>query len=162
MKNLFIILTIGLLCVTKCFAVEVTIDNPYKDIAIHVLTNHQNKDEKVCKKNKKKCKSFLLSTTGVETVYKLEGDHRAKNLDIAKSVDFSIFLKGNKQTLPEKSYNVIGHIKPSGNEFKEDFILDGKKGRIVYKAEAKFRDNVIKSLKIKVVKATLEGEEFDK
>lgn len=166
MKKYVITLATATLSILKCFALDVIVENPYKDIELRVKASHSNtKQVETCKKNKKgkkQCSFESVSSSG-ETVYKLAGN-RNIDLDEANAIDVFVYLKGNKQFLPQQSYDAITGIRPLGDRFELPFILDGKEGNILYKTEVKFDNSnkVIKYLKIKVLEATLEGDEFDK
>lgn len=161
MKNLLVISAISLVSLMKCFAVDVTVENPYKDISIRMLTKEENKFKKHCKRGKKHCANQVRNTGG-EIIFNLSGNHSKRELSTANRVEFAIFLKANGQILPQKIYDASTRVLPFGDTFEEDFILNDKAGYIVYKATAKFKDKQIESIKIKVVKATLDDIEFEK
>ncbi|PWU05556.1 MAG: hypothetical protein C5B43_03210 [Verrucomicrobia bacterium] len=158
MKILLLSSALGIISLVKCFAVEVNIQNPYKDIAIHVVTKEGAKV--ACKKNSKNCKQIVTPPLN-QIKYTLIGNQHKKELySFANALHFAILLKGNNQLLPHKKYNAIKNLNPQ--KFEEDFLLNGKNGHIVYRANAIFKDNIITSIKIKIVEATLEGVEFER
>lgn len=168
MKKLLTISTIGILSILNCAAMHVSIDNPYKDIAIQLKTKHYSKKVvETCKKNnkgKKRCALKSLNAIGAETVYRLSSERKSIDLDEVDALDVAIYLKGNQQILPQQSYDAVTELVPLGSRFEQPFILDGKEGKIIYKTEVKFDSSkkVVKSLKVKVLEATLEGVEFSK
>jgi len=162
---------------------QIAIENPYKDITIHIKTI--DKERKVCKKGKKKCKHAASTDR-----YKQYEKSLTKVSPSPTSIDLVLFLKDNELALPKKSYDartqilscpidgvslevdsasyieVYSGYKPTdkacGKYFAEDFILNGKQGHVAYTIEVESKNKSIKSLRVKVVKATLEDIEFAK
>ncbi|PWU05557.1 MAG: hypothetical protein C5B43_03215 [Verrucomicrobia bacterium] len=161
MRNLLLISAIGIASLVKCFAVEVTVENPYKDISIRMITKEESKFERGSKKGRR-YRAHKVVLTGGEITYNFSGNHWKRELDNVNRLEFAILLKANGQILPQKIYDASSRVLPFGDEFEEHFILNDKAGHIVYKATAKFKYKHIDSIKIKVLKATLEGEEFEK
>lgn len=168
MKKTVIIFTIVILSFLKCFAMDIKIDNPYKDLEIHLVTKfHSTKAKEVCKKSKKGKKKCTAeeSSRADETIYNLQGYREQEDFVDASAIGVAIRLKGNGQILPTQIYDAQAGIVPLGGpRYEELFILGGQEGKVVYTVEAKFGESnkVIKTLKVKVLEATLAGEEMDK
>lgn len=159
------ILAGGLLVMANGFAMDVAIENPYKDIEV-IIKSRYTPDKKSCKKDKKgkkKCSFKSYSKRDSKTTYQFSGNRELQLLQ-ATGIDVAIFLRANNQILPEQSYDAVTKSTPHGSKFKQFFALDGKEGKIYYKVDVKMdsKRQEIESLKIKVLDAKLDGKKFDK
>lgn len=168
MKKILLILISGIVAIANCVAMDVAIENPYKDIEIIVKTRHSEKKHvESCKKSKKgkkkDCSVTESSSSKSAATYQFSEE---KNLHLGKvsAIDVAIFLEGNGQILPQQSYDAVTGLVPLGTSFEQRFIMNGKEGVVVFKADVKFDNDkqVIKTLKVKVLKAELDGVEFNK
>lgn len=148
MKKLLVIFTLGMISMLSAFAMDVKIDNPYKDLKVQVKSKHEGQKVEVCKKNKKGKKKCKLK----------EADYAA-----VRDIEVVCYV-GNK--IPENVITWGLEVNLGPNRFMEqqNFILDGKEGKIVYEVEVKFdkSEKFIKSIKVMINSAKLDGVEFRK
>lgn len=160
MKKLLIVFTIGVLSILKGFAMDLKVDNPYKDIEIHCVIGSN-------------IANGYGSNGGIN--YDIwSGNIDMKNyVSSAESFEFFIKLKDNQRLEGPKYHalrenrnrrNTCVRFDPVRSRFENAFILNGKKGKVVYELEIKFHKckRVIESLKVNVLKATVGGVELDK
>lgn len=147
--KLLSILAIGFYSMLSSFALEVTIDNPYKNIELAFETSYLSMDKTKEQHNKEK-----WSTN--ENL-----DHE----DVGKfnTLNISVELKENPIL---EIYNSLQNLTPTGIKFERKFSLFGKEGKIIYTLNVQLAEEeekaLIESVEIKVLYAEFNDVELIK
>lgn len=156
-KNISIALVLGLLVSSvNCLAVELTIDNPYKNIGIKYSYEYSSKyssSKEIRQEEDRGEFTINKSIKNMET-----GD---KMSTVAISIVLSDPKSGAEKVLDTQKYDATqgGNLKTSIHE-KKFTLKNGKAGLLSYKTNIEVTDKMVKSIETEILNVSIDGTEL--
>lgn len=150
-KNILSIIAITLSSTMGCFAEEIKIENPYENVGIQWNKQYKSKASSINKKE-----FFVGNKLGTS--------------DQADKIDIQVILnkgKHNEIKFPVKSFDAHSKKRSEGQEYVE--ISSGNNEakisysiKVQYGTRGKGKHPIIKSIAVKIISLSIEGEENSK